>query len=422
MLVGDVVVLQEPRLGAKGSLLAGAPTDNVEVRPLGPINIQQGGNLNVETVESLMCAVLRGEHPAWPDADDAGLVDAFLNRSEYHGVQALLHEHLHDASGWPPALLGALHRQAIAGTMWELRHQQVVAEMLATLAQIGIEPVRFEGTVLAYSLYPNPALRTRGDTDLIVATEERTRVTDALAGLGFAHTLELGELMSYQACLTREVVGGGEHTVDLHWKINNSELLSRLFSYDELRRAAVPLPGLSPHALGAGPVHALLIACMHRAGHKQAPYYVDGVAHYSGDRLIWLYDIHLLALALSPVQWTEFLGLAGQKGLRAVCMEGISQTQRCFSTPVPQDVMVGLAQPGPLEPAAEYLNALHLRRRWLDLCAHDGLGTKLRFVRELVFPPAAYMRDRFPDASLKWLPWLYVLRTLGGLRRRREGH
>ena len=369
-----------------------------------------------------MCAVLRGEHPVWPDAEDASLADAFLHRSEYHGVQALLHERLHDAPGWPPALLQALHRQAIVGTMWELRHQQVVAEMLAALAGIGVEPVLFKGTALAYSLYPGPALRTRGDTDLIVPMHERKQVMDALAGLGFVRVLGLGELMSYQACLTREVPGGGEHTLDLHWKINNSELLSKLFGYDELRRDAVPLPALSPEALGAGPVHALLIACMHRAGHKQAPYYVDGVAHFSGDRLIWLYDLHLLALALSPAQWTEFMELAGLKGLRAVCLEGIGLAQRCFDTPVPQEVMAALARPGSIEPAAEYLDAGHLRRRWLDWCALDGLTNKLRFARELAFPPAEYMRERFPNAQPNWLPWLYLLRAIGGLRRRGDGH
>jgi hypothetical protein len=228
--------------------------------------------------------------------------------------------------------------------------------------------------------------------------------------------------MSYQACLTREVAGGGEHTLDLHWKINNSELLSRLFSYEELREAALPLPGLSPHALGAGPVHALLIACMHRAGHKQAPYFVDGVAHYSGDRLIWLYDIHLLALALSAAQWDEFLRLAGQKGLRAVCLEGIEQTRSRLATPVPQQVLDELGRPGSPEPAAQYLDARHLKRRWLDLCAHEGLAGKLRFARELAFPPAAYMRERFPHARPNWLPWLYILRGLGGLRRRVEHH
>jgi hypothetical protein len=369
-----------------------------------------------------MCALLRGEDPDWPDADDAALVDAFLRRSEYHGVQALLYERLQAATGWPHALLQALHKQAIAHAMWELHHQQVVAEALAALARIGIEPVLFKGTALAYSLYPDPALRTRGDTDLIVPLHERAQALNALTALGFARVLELGELMSYQACLTRKVACGGMHSLDLHWKINNSELLSRLFDYDELRSVALTLPALSPDALAVGPVHALLIACMHRAGHKQTPYYADGTAYYSGDRLIWLYDIHLLALVLTPPQWDEFLTLAVQKGLRAVCLEGVGQSRYRFATPIPPEVLAELARPGPVEAAAEYLNANHLRRRWINLRAHQDLPSKFRFVRELVFPPADYMRARFPHARPSWLPWLYVLRGIGGLRRRGDRH
>jgi hypothetical protein len=85
-------------------------------------------------------------------------------------------------------------------------------------------------------------------------------------------------------------------------------------------------------------------------------------------------------------------------------------------------VLDALAQPGAPEPAAQYLDARHLKRRWLDMCAHEGLAGKLRFVRELAFPPAAYMRERFPHARPNWLPWLHILHGLGGLRRRVEHH
>jgi hypothetical protein len=169
-------------------------------------------------------------------------------------------------------------------------------------------------------------------------------------------------------------------------------------------------------------VHALLIACMHRAGHKQAPYFVEGVAYFSGDRLIWLYDIHLLAQALSGPQWEEFLALAREKGLRAVCLEGIEHTRSRLATSVPPEVLAELARPGPPEPVAEYLNASHLRRRWLELWAHEGAAARLRFLRQLAFPPAAYMRARFAGARPGWLPWLYALRAFGGLRRRLDPH
>jgi hypothetical protein len=376
----------------------------------------EGIDLNTQLIESLICAVLRGETPAWPDADDAALVEAFLECSDYHGVQGLLYERLRTLSGWPPTLVQALHRDAIDATAAEMVRQRVVAEMLGALAAVGIEAVLIKGTALAYSLYAVPRLRTRADTDLLVPMHERRRALDVLTKLGFARVLELGELTSYQACLTREGVGG--HTIDLHWQISNSELLARLFSYEELRAGAELLPSLAPQALGISPVHALLIAAMHRAVHEQAPYFFDGQAHHSGDRLIWLYDIHLLAMALTPAQWDGFLTLAARKGLRAVCLEGIDHARRCYGTPIPEQVLAALADPGPLEPAAAYLRARHLRRRWLDLLAYDGWLRKFRFARDLAFPPALYMRERFPHARPDWLPWLYLRRALGGLRRR----
>ena len=343
-------------------------------------------------------------------------MDAIVERSGYHGVQGLLYARLQTVAGWPATLIQTLRQQVIRGTALELLRRQVVADVLATLAGAGVESVLFKGTALAYSLYDDPASRPRCDTDLIVPADQRERAMEALATLGYARVLELGELASYQACLIRE--GAGAHTLDLHWKINNSELFSRLFGYRELRAAAEPLPALAPQALGANPVHALLIACMHRAAHRQAPYVVDGVAHYGGDRLIWFYDIHLLAMSFLHPQWEELLALARRKGFRSVCLEGIEQTRLHLGTPVPPEVLEELRRKGPVEPTAAYLKAGHLRRRWLDLRAYEGVRERLRFARELAFPPAAYMRERFPRARLDWLPWLYVRRAVGGMRRR----
>lgn len=373
--------------------------------------------MNPGSIDLLLSAVLRGEMPAWSDIDDAGLVDAVVERSNYHGVQGLLYARLQTVAGWPATLIQTLRQQVIRGAALELLRRQVVADVLASLAAAGVEPVLFKGTALAYSLYDDPAQRTRCDTDLIVPADQRGRAMEVLATLGYARVLELGELASYQACLIRK--GAGAHTLDLHWKINNSELFSRLFGYQELRAAAEPLPALAPQALGANPVHALLIACMHRAAHVQAPYFEAGVARYSGDRLIWLYDIHLLAMSFSQGQWEGFLDLARRKGFRSVCLEAIAQTRLHLGTQVPTEVLDELGGKGPVELTAAYLKAGHLRRRWLDLWAYEGVRERLRFARELAFPPAAYMHERFPRARPDWLPWLYVRRAIGGMRRRR---
>ena len=367
-------------------------------------------------IEAMICAVLRGERPPAPAPWDTANAEAFLARAAYHGVQALLHEQLRDTKTWPSTILQRLRSQSLAQAMWEMRHQLVMADVLAKLASLGIEPVLFKGTALAYSLYGNPVLRTRGDSDLIVASTDRLRVVDALSSLGFVRSaLGSRDSSSYQASYTLQAADGSSHTLDLHWRINDSESLSRLFTYEELRRHATRLDALSPHALIAGPAHALLLACMHRAVSMQTPYYVDGQTYFSGNRLIWLYDMHLLAQSLSAEAWATFSDLAKQKGLRAICLDGIERTRASFHTVVPENILAALARPGPTEPASAYLHAGIAKRHWMDFRASEGTRGKLGLIREVFFPSAAFMRGRFPDARFTWLPWLYARRILEGI-------
>lgn len=95
--------------------------------------------MKVAHIEALICAVLRGDNPSWPDAEDAALAEAFLQRCDYHGVQVLLHERLCAAEGWPPAVLWTLRQRSVGQAMWELRHQQVLAEVLAELAGVNMQ-------------------------------------------------------------------------------------------------------------------------------------------------------------------------------------------------------------------------------------------------------------------------------------------
>jgi hypothetical protein len=247
-------------------------------------------------------------------------------------------------------------------------------------------------------------------------SQDRARVNDGLEALGFVHSTGVcGEFVSYQASYILDVSDSSTHVIDLHWKISNSELMSQLFSYGELLSQSIQLPRLCRDALSAGPVHALLIACMHRAVHELAPYYVDDLAHHSGDRLIWLYDIHLLAESFNAAHWRDFLRLARLKGLGATCAEGLMRARECFDTHCPEHVFASLNQSDKSEPTAKYLNGGRLRRSWMDFHALNGARDKWSFLGELVFPSAAYMRQKYSEARFDWLPWLYVRRASAGV-------
>jgi hypothetical protein len=363
--------------------------------------------------------ILRRESTEWPTNDGHGFKEAFLQRADYHGVTCLLHERISQLESCPPAIRHRLRERAIASAMWELRHRRLLTDVHAVLGRMNVQPLFFKGTALGYGIYDAPWLRMRGDTDILVASRDRHLTHDALSRCGFERQSAIsGDFISYQASYTFTAPDKGLHTIDLHWRISNSELLSRLFTYDELMGSAVGLPALCDGAMCASPVHALILACMHAKTHLHNPYYVDNVAYFSADRMIWNYDIHLLANVLLPAQWNEAVHMAKVKGLSSVLYDGIQAARRDFRTACPRFVFDALAKAPENERPAIYLGSGKVPRRWMDFAELEGLSSKIKFLRELAFPPAVYMRGRFQSARLKWLPWLYARRGLGGVVRR----
>jgi len=165
------------------------------------------------------------------------------------------------------------------------------------------------------------------------------------------------------------------------------------------------------------PVHALLFACIHRAGHANAPYYVNGIAHLGGDRLIWLYDIHLLVVSMSADELVEFAELAASKEIKAICLAALRRTGECFATPIPADVAEMLNGAGCIEASARYLSGGRARQMLGDFLAFDRWSDRAAWVKEHAFPSADYMHSKYPDARDTWLPVLYARRALTGVAR-----
>jgi hypothetical protein len=56
------------------------------------------------------------------------------------------------------------------------------------------------------------------------------------------------EVVLHEETWTLASRGGGSHALDLHRRLNNSELLANRFSYEEFLAAKRPTPGLGPSA------------------------------------------------------------------------------------------------------------------------------------------------------------------------------
>jgi hypothetical protein len=279
--------------------------------------------------------------------------------------------------------------------------------VLGDFAGSHLVPILIKGTPLAYSAYDTPACRPRSDTDLVIRESEVDAARRVLAARGYRTTVHCNDLFS-QFEVQQEDVFGVTHVFDVHWKISTQPVFADLLTYDELLQRSEPVPALGAHALAAGAVDALLLACVHPVMH-----------HRNVERPLWIYDIHLLASRLTVGDVESFVDRARQKRMATVCASGLRMAREMFGTEVPDAVFRQLSSIG--EPSAAYLDH---GRRWHDelassVCGLSSWRSRLRLLREVMFPGPHYMLGAYglnqnPLGALL-LPALYVHRNVHGV-------
>ena len=359
--------------------------------------------------EDLIVPALRRMPAPWPTHPPEGLDVAVLAAAADHGVAALLAT-MPATERWPDAIRATLGRTRRAEAAAEVIRRQDLVSLLSHLHDAGIPALLMKGASIAYTHYPSPWLRPRFDTDLLVAPADRARADEVLRGLGYQPATHFdGDFVTHQFRYDRPSKFEFNDVVDLHWKIANPHVFADAFSFDELAADAVAVPALGPETRTLSTAHAFLIACVHRVAH-----------HGNSERLIWLYDIHLLAAAMDAAFGDRVVDLAHAKQLRAVCARGIAQAQSRFAIEPPAGWIARL-QSGVegSEPTAAFLRA---DRKKIDVLLSDlrtlgGWRQRLTLLREHLFPPAAYMRNAYGVTNPLLLPFSYVIRALTGFRK-----
>lgn len=373
----------------------------------------------MNATEALLCRLLRDGGQSMSEVSPPSDVEHFIRMARLHGVLPMLDQcfdSLPNRSEWPGTILAACHDAAVSETVHEVLRRRELVRMLEAFAATGVKPLLLKGAALAYSHYPRAALRPRADTDVIIPEASLAAATETLLALGYSHNLGLsGKLIISQTSWSYRDHHGLSHDVDLHWKVSNAQILADVLEFEELEEQAIPIASLCPHAFGLAPVHALLLACIHRAAHKGDSHFSDDADHPGGDRLIWLYDIHLLLSQMSAPDLGKFAEVAAERRVKAVCLEALTCTVRCFGTAISVLVLDQLGCAGQKEPSKRLLRGEPALRMIAELVALDSLGRRLQWVRELVFPRAEYMRAKYPSVIFDWLPWLYFRRAVRGL-------
>lgn len=336
---------------------------------------------------------LRGEPSDWPDA----LTEAEVRALVEHGVAPLI---------YAATALPQLRHEALRAAAYEPLRATDVAEVLAALAENGVEALLLKGTALAYELYAAPELRPRSDTDLLIAHASLSQVRATMLTLGFEENPSSGDEHGLrQAAFTR----APGMVYDIHWAATNVPVFDAVLRYDDLRTRAIALPVLGPHALGLSHVDALLMACIHRVAH-----------HHDSDRLIWFVDIALLRERMSREEHAQFWRIAAEGRVVAVCERSIAAADEWLSR-------------SPHDGAEEWLSieersCEEASRVFLDRAiTHGGVmaaslralpwRARLQRLWQLAFPPAEFIRHRFGTRHPLLLPGLYAWRGMRGVAR-----
>jgi hypothetical protein len=100
---------------------------------------------DIHSVDLFLAAALRADTtlPTLPHSD---LVP---DRAHYHGVSALLASCPAVMNALPPQVQAPLRQQAIAETMWDLRHRKILVPLLRDLHSTEIKVVLLKETALA---------------------------------------------------------------------------------------------------------------------------------------------------------------------------------------------------------------------------------------------------------------------------------
>jgi len=194
--------------------------------------------------------------------------------------------------------------------------------------------------------------------------------------------------------------------IDLHWKINNRQILARTYDVSDLYANGLSLQKLAADIRIPNEVDSLLIACLHRLGH-----------HHSEERLAWLYDIHVLANKLDDKHWQSLISKAKEKQLSSITLDALELCSRLFKTQIPNNFLDSIIESAKLDEPSQIFLQRDLspwRYFWHDLKSIDGVGGKLAFLKETIFPDANYVRARM---GTKWILLAYVKRLAKGLRR-----
>ncbi len=309
-------------------------------------------------------------------------VTRLLKTALDHGVAAMLDRRtregiVHGLTDKGRTTLNAAHRDTAA---YGLMLTAATRKTIDLLAAADIPVLLLKGTPIAFRYYPEPYLRTRCDTDLFIRAVDTNMAAEVLASNGYRISGLNRRLYSSKQFIAASPLSrqGVTLSFDIHWRLSNRVIFNDILHFEECWKTRQLLPELGSNAYTLASPQLLLHACIHRIAHGR---------NTMRNRLIWLYDIHLIAGRFSAEDFGRFQRLAVEKQVGMLCLDALVMCQYYFRTSYPERYLTAMTCNYRREPSAHLLHASKSRWALADLLALKTLRERLAFAGELLFPP-----------------------------------
>jgi hypothetical protein len=305
--------------------------------------------------------------------------EEIITQAKQNGVDLLLYLYIKagTVTGLGEPQSAALKSSVYPQVAHDMMLNEATRNLLDLLAENQVPALLLKGTPLAFLYYPSTYLRARCDTDIYIDEGDMAKAAELLADHNYVLSgLGARKHSSKQFVAAIDSIQNNYLHFDIHWKLSNRVMFRATLPFKDCFENRQPVAALGDNAFALSNTDLLLHACIHRIAHGR---------NTERDRLLWLYDIHLLVEAMGDGELEGFKNKAGERLVGVLCADAIEVAQELFGTELPEGFLQDLNVNRKNEPSAELIHSSKLRWAWADLRALPGVSKKIAFARELLF-------------------------------------
>jgi len=309
----------------------------------------------------------------------------------------------------PEPIIDKMRKSFMTGRVHALQAERQLQVLLDAFSKAGIRVLVLKGPALARTVYPNPAMRPSNDIDLLVRPREFPKAREIMSKNGYQCDSKIFEILEDSHCEEHFIPlrdSRNNRIIELHWDLH------RFFGYahhkriEELFFRAITVKTTALCFETLHPIDALIYAALHLI-----------MSHSQSMRLIWIYDIALLAQNLClPNDWDILQKRSFAWGARLSVEYSIKMAHIWADLQLPKSFNDFSTWPGPEEnEIVAVTNAIHIYDRpanllKLYLSCTPSFSKKLHILFKVLFPDLSYIRNTYPSSREWLLPFSYLRR------------